>query len=251
MPPKASTSRSTSSVDEKMKYLELHSKYYLVGGDLFVLREAKNFYTKLLDPVSPGDEKRGTSETNAIRVESVTVEEFEHFLWVFYNPRYDIYEADLKVWFSILRLAHRWGFPQVTEFALREIKRREDEIDLVRRIVLYQNYNAPAEYLVPLYAQLCARATSPTDEETSLLGIEQTLKVFVARERIRSSGGVSPLPSGTKETDTYPAISSVLGLPEYHGSPFDQQEATVDSTPIVRPPVAGKKNSTGRTSGTK
>ena len=137
---------------------------------------------------------------------------------------YDIYEADIKVWFTILRLAHQWAFPQVIEFALREIKRREDEVDLVRRIVLYQNYNAPAEYLVPLYAQLCSRATSPTDEETALLGMEQTLKVFVARERIRSSGGVSPLPQGLRETDTYPAISSVLGLPQYKGSPFGMSD---------------------------
>ncbi|KAJ2918311.1 hypothetical protein MD484_g2138, partial [Candolleomyces efflorescens] len=264
MPPRASTSKTMSSVDEKTKGLVHHPQYYLLGGDLFVQigttifkihsyffkREAKNFYTKLLDPVSPGDEKRGTCESNAIQIESATVEEFEHFLWVFYNPLYDVYDADIAVWFTILRLAHQWVFPQVTEFALREIKRREDEVELVPRIVLYHKYNAPPEYLVPLYAQLCARATTPTDEETALLGIERTLKVFVARERIRSSGGISPLPKGLHETDTYPAISSVLGLPEYKGSPFEQ-EAAINDTPIVKPPVAGKKNSSGRTSGTK
>ena len=36
MPPKASTSKSMSSVDEKLKNLEHHSKYYLLGGDLFL-----------------------------------------------------------------------------------------------------------------------------------------------------------------------------------------------------------------------
>lgn len=134
------------------------------------------------------------------------------------TSKYDIYEAEIDVWFTILRLAHEWGFPEVTRFALREVKRRESEVSLVQRIVLYQRYNAPAEYLVPLFAELCARPTSSTDEETVLLGFEQTVKIFKARERIRSGGGVSPLPPGIKEPDTYPTISSILGLPEYTGN---------------------------------
>ncbi|KAF5316879.1 hypothetical protein D9611_003697 [Ephemerocybe angulata] len=250
--------------DVKMKCLEHHPQYYLVGGDLFLLigttvfrihsyffkREAKNFYTKLIDPAFIGDEKRGTTEDTAIIIETATVEEFEHFLWVFYNPRYDVYEADIRVWFTILRLAHEWDFPEVTRFALREVKRRENEIGLVERIVLYQTYHAPAEFLVPLFAELCARPTSPTDEETHLLGFEQTVKIYRARERLRSSGGVSPLPPGTSEADTYPTISTILGLPQYTGrSVLDQDDDanTMNGAPIVRAPV--KKNNNGRTSG--
>jgi len=187
-------------------------------------------------------EKGGLSESTAIVVETATVEEFEHFLWVFYNPcvhllsspellthvgilapsLYDIYEADIKVWFTILRLAHEWDFPEVTKFALREVRRREEELDLVPRIVLYQKYKAPAEYLVPLFAQLCARPTSPTMEEAALLGHEQTLRIFMAREKVRSSGGVSPLPEGINQRDIYPTISSMLELPTWNGGAWGE-----------------------------
>jgi hypothetical protein len=52
----------------------------------FFEREANNFYTKLLDPTSPGVEKQGISESTAIIVDVCEVKEFEMFLWVFYNP---------------------------------------------------------------------------------------------------------------------------------------------------------------------
>ena len=37
-------------------------------------------------PISPGREKEGTSDSNAIRLKNVTPEEFAQFLWVFYDP---------------------------------------------------------------------------------------------------------------------------------------------------------------------
>lgn len=114
-----------------------------------------------------------------------------------------------------MRLAHEWDFPQVKRFALREIKRRENEVDLVKRIVLYKDFHAPEAYLVPLYAELCSRPQSPTDDESDQLGMPLALKIFRAREAIRSDGSVSPLPKGKTEIDTYPTIASVLGLPEY------------------------------------
>lgn len=215
------------------KCLRHHPEYYLTGGDLliqiedtvfrvhshFFRREAKKFYPKQLDPGYEADDKRGLSEDKAVVIESsvATVDEFAQLLWVFYNPLYNIYEADITTWFTILRLAYIWEFPEVTRFALQEVRRRDKEIGLVERIVLYQQYKAPAEYLVPLFAELCARPMGPTDEEIRLLGLEQSVKVFRARERVRSSDGVYPLPEGVKERDTYPVISEVLELPVYTG----------------------------------
>ncbi|TFK26268.1 hypothetical protein FA15DRAFT_297983 [Coprinopsis marcescibilis] len=240
---------------ERMKSISHHKEYFLVGGDLYILinttmfrihsyffrREAKNFYSKLLDPTSPGEQKHGTSENTAIIVENATIQQFERFLWVFYNPLYDIYQADISDWFSILRLAHEWDFPNVKRFALREIRRREDEIELVKRIVLYQDYKAPAEYLVPLYAELCARPTSPTEGEAQLLGFERTLKIFRAREQVRSDGSISPLPKGKSPVDTYPTISSVLGLPTFV---FDKDYEDTINVKTPKP----TKNPNGRTS---
>ncbi|KAJ2921893.1 hypothetical protein H1R20_g15201, partial [Candolleomyces eurysporus] len=217
-----------------------HEKYYMVGGDLFVLiddvlfkihsyffqREARTFFD---DPPANGaapepavGDAKGRSEDRPIRILDVTVEEFEQFLWVFYNPRYDIYDAPIASWFSILRLAHRWDFPVVKDFALRELKRREKEVPLVTRIRLYQDHGAPPEYLVPLYGELCSRDLTPTEEEATELGFERMYRVFKARELLRSpadaSGNdppLSPLPEGMTEEETYPTIEKVFGLPPY------------------------------------
>jgi hypothetical protein len=59
----------------------------------FFRRESRNFFDGAEPPSSPSPEPgspeiddRCTSESRAIRIPDVTVEEFERFLWVFYNP---------------------------------------------------------------------------------------------------------------------------------------------------------------------
>lgn len=57
----------------------------------FFKRESRNFFEDAPPPSasqsSPSDiDDRGASESRAIRIPNVTVEEFENFLWVFYNP---------------------------------------------------------------------------------------------------------------------------------------------------------------------
>jgi hypothetical protein len=64
----------------------------------FFERESIYFKDKFTVPASPGKEQAGTSESNAILLQDVgkkertkphceiTVERFETFLWVFYNP---------------------------------------------------------------------------------------------------------------------------------------------------------------------
>ncbi|KAF5320452.1 hypothetical protein D9611_010664 [Ephemerocybe angulata] len=193
-----------------LRYVAHHERYYLVGGDLFVLidgvmfkihsyffkRESRNFFDDA-PPPSPS---------------SSAPEEFEQFLWVFYNP---IYNAYITAFLSILKLAHRWDFPVVKDLAIRELRRREDEVPLVRRIRLYQEYEAPAEFLVPLYAELCAREWGPTNEEVEELGYEQMYYVVKAREMLRSTGGISPLPRGMTQLETFSTIENVFGLPKY------------------------------------
>ncbi|RXW16652.1 hypothetical protein EST38_g9202 [Candolleomyces aberdarensis] len=237
----------TSSRKEKSRYVTRHNKYYMVGGDLYVLiehvlfkihsyffkREARNFFDDgPADDTNSrphsGEIDHGTSEDKAIRILDVTVEEFEQFLWVFYNPYYNIYNAPIASWFTILKLAHRWDFPGVKAFALRELKRRELEVPLVTRIRLYQDYEAPPEYLVPLYGELCARDLTPTEDEAMELGFERMYRVFKARELLRSpveasdSGPLCPLPEGLTEEATYPTIEEVFGLPPY--SPVDGED---------------------------
>ncbi|KAJ3514298.1 hypothetical protein NMY22_g14781 [Coprinellus aureogranulatus] len=228
-PSKSPTHRRYNGMD----YVVHHHKYYIPGGDLYFLvdgimfkvhsyffkRESKIF----LDNTTPPDpstseetkEDEGRSEDRAIRLLDVSVQDFEKFLWVFYNPKYDIYDANIDWWFSILKLAHKWDFPIVKEFALRELRRRESEIPLVTRIILYQEYEAPPEYLVPLFSELCAREYGLTDGETLALGFELACRVWKTREALRNPGGASPLPSGLTDTDCFSVVSEVMDLPPY------------------------------------
>lgn len=109
----------------------------------------------------------------------------------------------------------------MTEFALRELRRRESEVPLVTRIRLYQEYEAPAEYLVPLFGQLCAREVPPTNEEIAELGYEQMCYVWRAREALRFPEGLSPMPADSTQADVYSVVSQVMGLPFYSDASED------------------------------
>ena len=52
----------------------------------FFERESNYFVGKLAVPASPGKEASGTSDSTAIILENVSVDDFATFLWVFYNP---------------------------------------------------------------------------------------------------------------------------------------------------------------------
>lgn len=109
------------------KSLQKHEEYYLTGGDLFILveqyhfrvhryffqRESSFFQARLNAPASPGSSAPGSSESAAIILPEITPSEFSTFLWVFYNPKYSLYDARPQEWVTILKLAHRWDFPEV------------------------------------------------------------------------------------------------------------------------------------------
>jgi len=54
----------------------------------FFTRESKTFHSKVY-PAGPGLTRQGTSDGDPIRLTNVTPEEFETFLFVFYNPSVD------------------------------------------------------------------------------------------------------------------------------------------------------------------
>ncbi|KAF6751264.1 hypothetical protein DFP72DRAFT_1137717, partial [Ephemerocybe angulata] len=177
-------------------------EYYMPDGDVWALvksdtycrfhsywtRNATNFYESFLEPGKKleKDALPGTGPEKAIIIRNATIQEFERFLWVFYNKKYDDYsEASLEDWFTILRLSHEWGYEDVKAMALRYIKGRAEEIpDLVDRIVLYEKYSLPSDTILPMYMTLCTREEFPTDTECSKLGDTRALQIHRARERL-------------------------------------------------------------------
>ncbi|KAJ7496764.1 hypothetical protein FB451DRAFT_1008180, partial [Mycena latifolia] len=188
-----------------------HSEdYYLPGGDLYCLvenklfrvhryffeRESKFFKRELAVPATPGRPRIGTADDSAIMLDNVRSADFAKLLWVFYNPKYSLYDATVEDWSTILELAHRWEFAEVKNLAVRELEKLElPDID---RIVLYKKFFVDDAYLIPRYAALCERPELLTVEEGLRLGMETVIPLSRARECARNqatSGGRSPSPA--------------------------------------------------------
>ncbi|PBK86887.1 hypothetical protein ARMGADRAFT_939674 [Armillaria gallica] len=206
--------------------IKKHEVYYIEGGDVYFLvgecmfrvhryffkRESFKFQQMFGGPTSPGKEREGSSPSTAFRLSDITAEDFAHFLWIFYNPMPSAYDASTDVWITILRTACRWSFPEVEALAIKELERKT--MTLVDPIVLYENYKDDPSVLALLYAKLCSRDQPLTMEQSMCLGIETSVRVFHARERLRSSSLdrlKSPLPDGVDLADVIQVIDEVWG----------------------------------------
>lgn len=234
-----------------------HPKYYIDSADLHVLAERTLFrvhgfffqressiFNRKLNPASPGQVREGTDDADPVVLDEVSPEEFEKFLWVFYNPLYSLYDATIDDWNCILNLADKWDFPQVKELAVRELHKKP-ELELVTKMALYQKYKVDPRHLVPLYAELCSRDTPLTLEESEILGFKVCVAINTARERLRakpSDGGRCPLPEGLEEGDVFRAIEAQIGIEEGSTAKFKEENPTMSLS--VNSPVAnGDRNS--------
>jgi hypothetical protein len=184
-----------------------HGEYYIHGGDVilrvegylfrvhrfFLTRDSAFFRDKLPHPPPPGDFTKGSSDSNPIILEDASRVDFERLLWVFYNPKYSIYEANLEEWTSILKLAHQWEFTEVKALALRELE--ELEIPALQKIIIYQTHSIDRNLLQDAYATLTVRDDPITIEEGRELGLETALQLARAREIARA-----PVFSGKKSS---------------------------------------------------
>ncbi|KAI0050764.1 hypothetical protein FA95DRAFT_1486672, partial [Auriscalpium vulgare] len=187
---------SQSPVNERILR---HDQYYIHGGDVifrvenflfrvhryFFVRESAFFREKLPHPPPPGEFTKGSSDTNPFVLEDARSMDFNRFLWVFYNPKYSIYEADVDDWTSILKLAHQWSFPEVKALALRELERLE--MDPIQKIVVYHAYDVDRNLLVASYTALTARDEPISLDEGRELGLETSLQIARAREAARGA----------------------------------------------------------------
>ncbi|KAK0454518.1 hypothetical protein EV421DRAFT_1757251 [Armillaria borealis] len=215
-----------SGSSSKLLGLKKHEAYYLKGGDVYFLvdeclfkvhryffeRESSKFRQMFGGPTPPGKEPEGSSPSSAFKLSDITAENFAHFVWVFYNPKHSLYDASTAVWVTILRTAYDWSFPEVKALAIRELERKT--INLVDRIILYQECKVDPSLLVPLYAKLCSRDEPLNTEESVRLGVETVVRIFQARERLRSSsldGLKSPLPNNVDQANVMQVVEEVWG----------------------------------------
>ncbi|KAI6115849.1 hypothetical protein F5141DRAFT_1187318 [Pisolithus sp. B1] len=220
-----------------------HKDYYLRGGDMTILvenhlyrihsyffeRESLFFRQKLMAGPSEDGEDRPSTESNHYTLEDVKSEDFARFLWVFYNPKYSLYEAPLDVWLSILRLATRWGFNNVKELTVRELEKLE--IECVDKISIYHEYNISKLYLIPSYITIVKRDKPLSFTEGVKLGMETVLRVADARERARQraseSGVRTPSFDDFEDSDVEVLVREVFGLGSRPTSPTPAGASTI------------------------
>ncbi|KAF9268516.1 hypothetical protein L218DRAFT_940427 [Marasmius fiardii PR-910] len=217
-----SSSSNNSQANGDLKHTSKSEKYFLNGGDIyflvggcyfrvhsyFFLRESPTFERFLMKHIHNG---RGDNVPNAIQIHQVTAQEFERFLWVFYNPIHGIYNAPVEDWKSILRLADMWCFTEVKALAVRELQKL-DMLD-VDRIALYQDCAVDEEHIFLLILRLCQRDYNLTYPEAQKVGMSTAVLVYQGREILRAapgSGGKSPLPTGFDEQEAQQTLRDLL-----------------------------------------
>ncbi|KAF5354944.1 hypothetical protein D9756_005645 [Leucocoprinus leucothites] len=203
-----------------------YEKYCLPGGDLFLIvdhhsfrvhryffeRESIYFKRMLTMPPSPGNKRPGASESSAILLDDVKVDEFARFLWVFYNPKYSLYHTSVAEWTTILSLAHRWSFAEVKALAVRELEKKYmPDID---RVIVYQDYEVDHDLLTPYYAALCERDEPITPAEGRRMGIDTALTIAQLREMARRSPVDYHFPTSAtiRGDNLHPLVREMFGI---------------------------------------
>ncbi|KAI9511474.1 hypothetical protein F5148DRAFT_950873, partial [Russula earlei] len=185
-----------------------HAEYYIHGGDIifrvedvlfrahryFFTRDSAFFRRMLPHPPPPGEYAKGSSDNYPLVLEDTPQVDFERFLWVFYNPKYSLYDATVEEWSSILKLAHKWEFVGVKTLAIRELERLD--IPPLRKIVIYHSYAIDRRLLQAAYTAFTIRDKPITNEEGQELGLDTVLQLARARELARA-----PAPGGIRNKD--------------------------------------------------
>jgi len=209
----------------------------------FFTRDSAFFRDKLPHPPTPGEFSKGSSDNNPFILEDTLRVDFERFLWVFYNPKYSIYEADVEEWISILKLAHQWEFIEVKALALRELE--ELEIPALQKIITYHTHDIDRNLLQKAYTDLTIRDGPITIEEGRLLGLETALLLARAREFARApvfsgkKSGAQRFSINVSEGELDAIVQYIFQLSLLNGVP---ERPPTPQTPTGRGTPAGGRN---------
>ncbi|KAH9067765.1 hypothetical protein EDB87DRAFT_37252 [Lactarius vividus] len=238
-----------------------HELYYIHGGDVvfnvdntlfrvhryFFIRDSLWFQNKLPYPLPPGEITEGSSDNFPLTLVDISKIEFEHFLWVFYNPKYSLYDADVDTWTSILKLAHRWEFIEVKALAVRRLERLKDAIAPLQKIVLYQMYDVDRNLLQTAYTALTVRDGHITINEGRELGLQTALLLAQAREDARATRVGNPRSLVNLEGAELDAITNLINK-IFQLSPSAGHENTTNASQMPTGSGSGTQANPGSSS---
>jgi hypothetical protein len=155
----------------------------------------------------------GADDEHPLVLEGVESADFERLLWIIYPPcaplppispssAYQYQCSPLRRvlgqckattprdWIPILDLATRWKFLDIRELAIRELG--AFEMDAVEKIELQHRYHIRRQWAYGAYVALCSRPHALDVIEGRQLGIETTVNVAFAREKLDKWGRKKP-----------------------------------------------------------
>ncbi|KAJ6481506.1 hypothetical protein C8R47DRAFT_982397, partial [Mycena vitilis] len=115
-------------------------------------------------------------------LDGVSSKDFEHLLWLYYNPTVVTYDAPTNTWRAILRLADRWEMDNIKKIALGNLLKAD--LDPLERITLCEREDLSRDQATNAYVRLCTREAPLTVEELKMLSTEVILIITSAREQI-------------------------------------------------------------------
>ncbi|KAJ7157721.1 hypothetical protein C8R43DRAFT_405277 [Mycena crocata] len=116
-------------------------------------------------------------------LDGVSSKDFEHLLWLYYNPAIITYEAPKTTWRSILRLADRWEMDNIAKIALGNLMKAAD-LEPLERIMLCERGDLSRDQATEAYMTVCTREAPLNREELKMLSTEVILIITSAREQI-------------------------------------------------------------------
>ncbi|KAJ7145915.1 hypothetical protein C8R44DRAFT_972864 [Mycena epipterygia] len=196
-----------------------HPEYYFTDGNLVIQvsdtlfrlwdgalrRHSTAFPVPVASPqmdnkggagVENGNVAPGTDDAHPLVLEGIESVDFERLLWVIYPPVIGQCLATTPGdWTAILSLATRYAFPAIRTLALRELgalSMEDKDMDPVSKIALLAKYDVPRQWAYGAFVALCARPGALELEEGRRLGVEMTVLVAGAREKLDKWGRKKP-----------------------------------------------------------
>jgi len=186
---------------------EKHPEYYLDDGNLTILvdnvlfrvwdtsfrRHSTYFDSKLGQATYTWtkDFPDGADDDHPLVLHDTKSSDFECLLWVIYPPVFGVCKADtVPQWIATLDLATKWEFGDIRELAIKQLS--ECKIEPIDKIVFKHKYGIQRQWAYRAYIELCSRRLPLTPAEAKQLGIETSMLIAEARERLDKSGRGKP-----------------------------------------------------------
>ncbi|KAF7307722.1 hypothetical protein MKEN_01132300 [Mycena kentingensis (nom. inval.)] len=175
-----------------------HDKYYHEDGNIVI--QAGDTLFRVWDGVLrrhaasfPLVDKDGApnSDEHPLVLHNIASSDFERLLWILYPPVIGQCLATTSTdWTAVLKLSSLFGLVDVRTLAIRELGKLS--LDPVEKIALQQTYAIEKNWAGDAFVALCTRGPPLEIEEGKKLGIEMTVLVAGAREKLDKWGRKKP-----------------------------------------------------------